>query len=210
MKLYLLPFLMGVLFSSCERENELETYDPNQTDFTIQGDTTLCAPHWVVSDEINLYLSPAIFNTGDSVTVNSPDNTVVHLSFGDAQNGIPIRLDFSGTVELQIKHSNGSRETVIVVFEQCWYLLIFPDAFTPNGDGINDVYMPITHDISQLSWEIRSPNNELIFSTNNMNEGWDGRWDDQLAPMGLYQYFATYTTPQGEEKDEHGWIELFR
>ena len=49
--------------------------------------------------------------------------------------------------------------------------------FTPNGDGINDIFIPvITHydELAQYSFEIYDRWGEVIFSTDNPEQGWDG------------------------------------
>jgi gliding motility-associated-like protein len=48
-----------------------------------------------------------------------------------------------------------------------------PNAFTPNGDGLNDQYKPIANKISKLTLTIFDSKNNIAFSTQNMNEGWN-------------------------------------
>ena len=47
-----------------------------------------------------------------------------------------------------------------------------PNAFTPNGDGLNDQFRPVANKISKLKLTIFDSKNNIIFSTQNTNEGW--------------------------------------
>jgi gliding motility-associated-like protein len=56
-------------------------------------------------------------------------------------------------------------------------IVYVPNTFTPNGDGINDIFIPvITHydELAQYSFEIYDRWGEVIFSTDNPEQGWDG------------------------------------
>ena len=64
-----------------------------------------------------------------------------------------------------------------------------PDAFTPNGDGKNDVFKIIVNDPSRvtlISFQIYNRNGILMFSTNRISEGWNGRHKDVMQDMGVY------------------------
>ncbi len=63
------------------------------------------------------------------------------------------------------------------------------NAFTPNGDGINDrLYQGF--DI-----EVYNPNGGLVYRG---KDGWDGTYRGELVPTGTYLYIITYNTPEGE------------
>ncbi len=51
-------------------------------------------------------------------------------------------------------------------------LLVMPNAFTPNGDGNNDVYRPITKDIATINFSIYDINNNVVYNTTTLREGW--------------------------------------
>jgi gliding motility-associated-like protein len=56
-------------------------------------------------------------------------------------------------------------------------IVYVPNTFTPNGDGINDIFIPvITHydELAYYSFEIYDRWGEVIFSTDNSEQGWDG------------------------------------
>jgi gliding motility-associated-like protein len=65
-----------------------------------------------------------------------------------------------------------------------------PNAFTPNGDGLNDEFGPITvfEKIKDFHMAIYSRWGELVFETNNETQGWDGRVKGKTCQSGVYIY----------------------
>ena len=72
--------------------------------------------------------------------------------------------------------------------------LLLPKAFTPNNDGLNDLYGISNDFIVQelVSFEIFDRWGELIFSTLNKNDGWDGYFKGQPVNPGMYLYKIKY------------------
>lgn len=65
----------------------------------------------------------------------------------------------------------------------------FPNAFTPDGDGINDLFLPVGAEISEYRVEIFDRWGELIFSSAEMNVPWDGSVNGaDAATTGVYVY----------------------
>jgi gliding motility-associated-like protein len=67
--------------------------------------------------------------------------------------------------------------------------VVVPDAFTPNGDGVNDIVYVEGWGIEELiSFQIYNRWGELIFETNDSNEGWDGTYKGELQNPDSYAY----------------------
>lgn len=66
--------------------------------------------------------------------------------------------------------------------------LYFPNCFTPDGDGINDVFAGLGHSITDFELLIFNRWGELIFSTDELAVAWDGTVDGQQAQTGVYVY----------------------
>ncbi|MCB9364833.1 MAG: gliding motility-associated C-terminal domain-containing protein [Flavobacteriales bacterium] len=89
-------------------------------------------------------------------------------------------------------------------------VVIIPSVFTPNIDGHNDQFNISGVGITVLHIKIFNRWGELIFETNQLNEGWNGRTTSGTeVPEGTYFYIATVTTTNGEES-HHGSITLIR
>ena len=64
----------------------------------------------------------------------------------------------------------------------------FPNVFTPNGDGVNDWFIPEVHGtVSDFELVILN-NSRKIYSTTNPLFGWDGTCDGKLLKDGVYKY----------------------
>ena len=63
-----------------------------------------------------------------------------------------------------------------------------PDAFTPNGDGINDEFLAKGIYVDQFRMTIYNRWGEVVYSTTNRANGWDGATNGQMAPAGQYMY----------------------
>jgi gliding motility-associated-like protein len=87
-------------------------------------------------------------------------------------------------------------------------LVYIPNAFTPEGDGINDVFLPDVNfvDVSNYALYIYDRSGLLVFKTNNPQEGWDGLSRD----IGLYVYQLELKNAHGESTTFNGKVLLLR
>ncbi len=88
-----------------------------------------------------------------------------------------------------------------------------PTAFSPNGDGLNDVFVPvlrIDHGYSLVSFKIYSRYGELVHSTSNMSGGWDGTYKGRLQDAGVYYYQIKIKFLDGTEKSFKGDVTLLK
>jgi len=83
-----------------------------------------------------------------------------------------------------------------------------PNAFTPDGDGLNDVFRPIatTDLIRQFSLVIYNRWGQLIFETANPAEGWNGK----NAPAGVYSWVISYSDMVGKVSKLRGGVMLVK
>ena len=63
-----------------------------------------------------------------------------------------------------------------------------PNAFTPDGDGLNDIFIPVGKGITEYTLQIFDRWGELIFQSSDFNKGWDGTYKSEPVPMGSYVY----------------------
>jgi gliding motility-associated-like protein len=67
-----------------------------------------------------------------------------------------------------------------------------PNAFTPNGDGLNDIFNIVTIGISQFYYfKVYNRFGQEIFSTTNNNKGWDGKFKNKDQPIGAYSWISS-------------------
>ncbi len=88
-----------------------------------------------------------------------------------------------------------------------------PSAFTPNSDGVNDILTPVFEHgvhVSDYAFRIFDRFGKLVYSSSNPVEGWDGSVGGRAAPMGVYIYFLTYKTSNGNRRNSNGNITIIR
>ncbi|MHC1774790.1 MAG: gliding motility-associated C-terminal domain-containing protein [Lentimicrobium sp.] len=83
-----------------------------------------------------------------------------------------------------------------------------PNAFTPDGDGLNDVFRPVaTGDlIRQFSMVIYNRWGQKVFETSDLSIGWDG----EDTPAGVYSWVISYSDMVGKVAKLRGEVTLVR
>ncbi|MCB9164662.1 MAG: gliding motility-associated C-terminal domain-containing protein [Flavobacteriales bacterium] len=85
-----------------------------------------------------------------------------------------------------------------------------PNAFSPNGDGVNDVFYVRGGPFETMHLRVFNGWGELIFETEDPTFGWDGTHDGQPEINGVYVYSVVATTKDGTVHDRSGKISLIR
>ncbi len=74
----------------------------------------------------------------------------------------------------------------------CEIVIWVPSAFTPDGNGLNDIFRPVSNNIREFSMNIYSRNGELLFTSHRAGTGWDGTYKGRPCPEGTYVYIIVY------------------
>jgi|GEM_PF-2543215 len=90
------------------------------------------------------------------------------------------------------------------------FKLFIPTAFSPNHDGLNDVFLPLGTHIIDYQMQIFSRWGELIFESNDINKGWDGTLKGQLLTAGEYYFRIKAKGTQGKNAIKSGTVLLMR
>jgi gliding motility-associated-like protein len=99
------------------------------------------------------------------------------------------------------------------VLRLCSFDFHIPNAFTPNNDGLNDVFKATALDIYKLNFEIYNTWGERVFKTNNSQQGWDGTYKGKPCPEGVYLYrisFNGFSNKQLKTYNFKGNVSLLR
>jgi gliding motility-associated-like protein len=83
--------------------------------------------------------------------------------------------------------------------------IMIPNAFTPNGDGTNDVFRIIPGvDVHSVDFRIVNRFGEVVFETKDPKQGWDGNLRGLPAEVGTYMYQVKvkFQNPQGSKSEK--------
>jgi gliding motility-associated-like protein len=83
-----------------------------------------------------------------------------------------------------------------------------PNAFTPNGNGTNDVFQVYTNGARNIHLMIFNRWGEKIFESFDLNKGWDGTYQDRLLNPSVYVYYVEITYLDGSKKTAKGSVTL--
>lgn len=89
-------------------------------------------------------------------------------------------------------------------------MLWLPNAFTPNGDGLNDTFHPEGTIMQEYNMKIFTRYGKLIYETNDQLAGWDGTWDGKEVPFSTYIYKLNAVDENGKHYNLTGEIVLIR
>jgi gliding motility-associated-like protein len=94
---------------------------------------------------------------------------------------------------------------------------LIPGAFTPNHDGLNDVFRAVWNaDVLPTSFRLLIYNQwgELLYTGSDINQGWDGTYNGDPCPVGIYTYLLSVDKPAGnspaQETTTRGIVTLVR
>jgi len=89
--------------------------------------------------------------------------------------------------------------------------LIYPNTFTPNDDGVNDLFIPLKIvGVESGTIEIFSRWGNLVYKKNSLTKGWDGKSHNKALPSGTYYWVCNYSNVYNENFQLKGFVHLFR
>ncbi|MCU0434310.1 MAG: gliding motility-associated C-terminal domain-containing protein [Bacteroidia bacterium] len=162
----------------------------NQPQIQLGNDLVLCAGQ---TTSLNAGSTGNQYNwsTGDTtqaITVNVPGIYIVQVSNGTCVATDSVRIDFA---------ANGSVVETLNVF-------------TPNGDGINDVFAFSTAATDGFELEIFSRWGNSLFRSSNPAQGWDGTFNSSAAEEGVYYWRLRTNDCFGNPEMQAGFVTLMR
>lgn len=131
------------------------------------------------------------------VRLSAPTGYAAYEWSGGISLGADVEISLPGTYTLRVQDANGCWATTSFVVRQSCAEITIPNTFSPNGDGINDVWT-----ISGLEYDPQSEvfvvdrNGREVFRSRGTANPWDGTFKGRLVPVGGYYY--SISTSGGE------------
>ncbi len=115
------------------------------------------------------------------------------------------------TYSLTVTNANGCVDTAAIRIYVDDPRILMPNAFTPDGDNINDMLRAIYIGMEELYYlRIYNRWGEKVFETKDFNAPWDGSWNGAPQPMGTFMYQVSGRSIPGLDITQSGNITLIR
>jgi gliding motility-associated-like protein len=111
---------------------------------------------------------------------------------------------------MQVTNEIGCYSDVDVKVPSTCYVADIPNAFSPNGDGRNDVLYVRGENIDDMVLRIYNRWGQVVFETRDATKGWDGTYNGDAAPVETYAYTLSVMFPNGQVFQKQGNITLLR
>jgi gliding motility-associated-like protein len=196
--------------SNADTLNNFVTYTYTQSGCAFDTTINVTVYEQPVLSQINPYNEFFELCDGDSIpsvysavsTLNGGYNEWTLTNNTTTSNNFNIAWNSFGTFVLSvINYVNGCaspQQQTTITIEQCPQELIYiPNSFTPDGDELNNVWLPIfTSGFDPYDFNIKVYNRwgQIIWETNNHTEGWDGTYNNLIVQQGIYSWIATFST----------------
>ena len=123
-----------------------------------------------------------------------------------------ITVTAEGWYKVTLTTTGGCTVTDSVLMLTAFAPLTMPNAFTPNGDILNDVFKAVTtpEKIRSYTLYIYDRWGKQVYFTNDVTQGWDGTIDGAAAPVGTYVYYVKYSNTSDAVREKRGMVVLVR
>lgn len=193
------------------RFNSYEDWDGDVKEYYIMrglNDESIRVVDTIVMSQIGEYKNVVV--DGDMITF--VDDVKKEATTGNGEFCYMIAA-IEGANNQQGVWSERSQSNVVCVVQ--YPLFYVPTAFTPNGDGLNDRFLPLGafHDVKSYQLDIYNRWGEMIYSSTDYKSdeaGWDGTYNGKPVPSGAYVYKVKYRSADGQEYEKEGTITIAR
>jgi gliding motility-associated-like protein len=164
-------------------------FDP-LPDFSLGPDRSLCA--------------------SEQILLNPVMNTALAYLWQDGSTASSFMVTRAGTYFLTGSNHCGVYTDSIKVAEGLCKLLM-PDAFTPNNDGINDIFrVKYLYPVKEFSFVIYNRYGQPVFETTDMSRGWDGTFKSAPQETGAYVWIIRLKDKDDKAEQQSGSVILLR
>lgn len=182
--------------------------DPSETICTVflknAGSTIRWTSEAPFTDDVNSYFVIKLNTGGASSETGVGPNTTYDPQFDD-----PNEQEFNYQIRVRSKNGAFLSYSNVILFRREAALFV-PDAFSPNGDGLNDNFRPSGSFYDNFQLIVYNRWGQSIFQTIDATTGWDGTIQGDRAPEGQYVYKIVITDSTGKEFVKKGTVLLLR
>ncbi len=146
------------------------------------------------------------WNFGDPGSGNSNESNLENPTHLFSDSGVY-------EVQLIVAANQGCTDSItkyVTIYPET--LIFVPNAFTPDNNQLNDVWLPSMIGILDEGYQLTVWDRwgKTIFTSGDNSQGWDGRINDKVAPAGVYVWVLKYRDPTGKDFKMRGTVTIVR
>ncbi|MCX6311363.1 MAG: PKD domain-containing protein [Bacteroidetes bacterium] len=168
--------------------------------FSVSDTVVSIFSPFITVNDLSLNADSCVMNFGDGYSTTDCNSTHTYWNYGS--------YVITQIVYNQFGCSDTAHITIEVLPENRFFI---PNTFTPNGDGLNDLFMPAILGADNYRFMIFDRWGELIFDTHDTFQGWDGRYKGNKCQEDVYVWKIEYkNVVDSEQKTLIGHVNLIR
>jgi len=196
-----------------------DSYVENSTNYFVTNTVGSCSSEpSLISAVVNPLPQKPFMGNDTAICPNdkyilNPGNYANYL-WQDGSMNSTFTVNGAGIYKVIVSTNAGCKDSTavtVITLDNCDDIL-FPSAFTPDGNGLNDRFGPIGswQVISNYSMRIFNRYGQIVFSSQNPAERWDGMVRGKKADVGNYIFVATYTYKNRISRTKKGSVMVIR
>lgn len=146
-----------------------------------------------------------------TIRADSDDNA--NLVWNDGTSGSFFTVQEEGVYYVELTNECGTtRREVLVEEEFCFEHVYLPNAFTPDGDGLNDLFKPVLEGVEDYDFRVFNRKGEEVFFSTDPAQGWNGSFQNNsyFCPAGVYTWRLKVDFTLSEPEVKFGSVVLVR
>jgi len=148
-------------------------------------------------------------NSNDQISLNA-HNPGANYFWSNGDTSQIITVSGNQTIWVEVEKDGCFGYDTIFISEHPHCIIAVPSAFSPNGDGRNDILKVRGDGFAEFELQIFNRIGEMVFQTKNDKFGWDGTYRGQKQEVDVYMYFLRGTCISGYEVVKKGSVTLLR
>lgn len=211
------PFYTRYRWSPGEHTPSIEIQDEGL--YTVEASNDICS--FTGSIRVRHHKLPYLdlpkdtvvcFDELEAILLSAPQHYTSYSWYPTGETTYSIYAEKAALYRVDVADSNGCMNSdTTLVDELCESAVWVPNAFSPNGDGVNDFFELRTRYVAGLSISVYNRWGELVYFSSSLPVRWDGSYNGQPLAADVYVYRIGYVTLSKKiRKSLNGTVTLIR
>ena len=193
-------------------------YPQSTITYTVTGTTANCSG--TSTSTINIYPissvnagNDLVVAAGETVTLTATGSGSYLWNTGQTTPSITVNPLVTTTYYVSLTDGNGCLYSDSVRVEINCMELNMPNVYTPNQDGVNDLFGPSVGAgcaLNEYNFMLYNRWGKLLFESHDISAKWNGKYKNDSCSEGVYYYLVDYTFKGDTKKSKQGFVSLYR